>query len=313
MNFFDTVNESLLSDFYPRGWDMQKIDKCCVHPPESILERQYFWNSQFFPVRCDNVECMAMMMGHEIANVIRTTKEDGRPLVLMLPADPLGMYQWTVYFLQQWHIDCKHVHSFSISEWSDKDGNTIESDNKASFQHAIQQAFYSPLKELTVPVSQRNFATQNNLPKYPEKIAALKAKGARLVTIYGIGRMMNIGFWEPQFASEFASEEEWKAQTFRKGAKLHPLTVEQNAVIHFKSRTTLVPCFANTIGPGIFLQSDYTIGGCDGILGGGVIWQGMSLWTTLRYGSSVWVPSSVMPTLPGKLFFQKDLAGPLEA
>ena len=105
--------------------------------------------------------------------------------------------------------------------------------------------------------------------------------------------------------------DEWKKQTHRIGAKLHPLTIEQNAITSFKSRTTLVSCTANTVGPGLFLQSDRTIGGCDGGFGRGMQWQGMSLWVTLRYGSDIWITSSFIPTLPGKLFFLKDLAGPL--
>ena len=41
-------------------------------------------------------------------------------------------------------------------------------------------------------------------------------------------------------------------------------------------------------------------------------WQGLSLWMTLRYGPDPWIPSSFMPTLPGRLFFLQGLAGPLE-
>ncbi|MCD6219335.1 glucosamine-6-phosphate isomerase, partial [Candidatus Calescamantes bacterium] len=96
------------------------------------------------------------------------------------------------------------------------------------------------------------------------------------------------------------------------GAKLHPLTIEQNAITSFKSRTTLVPAYANTIGPGIFLKADWIIGGCDGILGRGMMWQGLSLWVTLRHEPNIWIPSSFMPTLPGRLFFIKELAGPLD-
>ena len=125
--------------------------------------------------------------------------------------------------------------------------------------------------------------------------------------------MCHIAFWEPHFAAEFNSVEEWKKQPYRLGAKLHPLTIEQNAITSFKSRTTLVPCRANTIGPGLFLQSDKIIGGCDGNLGRGMQWQGMSLWTTLRYGPDMWIPSTFMPTLAGKLFFLRELAGPLVA
>ena len=152
-----------------------------------------------------------------------------------------------------------------------------------------------------------------NLPQYAEKIEKLKAEGAKLVVVYGIGRVFHIAFWEPQFAGEFSSEEEWKQQTHRIAANLHPLTIEQNAITSFKSRTTAIPCFANTIGPGLFLQADYAIGGADGVMNRGMMWQGLSFWTTilgtvLIRGS----PSSYMPTLHGKLFFMEELAGPLE-
>ena len=86
-------------------------------------------------------------------------------------------------------------------------------------------------------------------------------------------------------------------QLLRLGAKLHPLTIEQNAITSFKSRTTLVPCRANTIGPGLFLQADYAIGGADGTLGRGMQWQGMSLWMTLRHEKTPWITSSYIPTL----------------
>ena len=51
----------------------------------------------------------------------------------------------------------------------------------------------------------------------------------------------------------------------------------------------------------------------DGIFGRGMQWQGMSLWMTLRYGPTRWITSSWIPTIPGRLFFLKELAGPLIA
>jgi len=98
---------------------------------------------------------------------------------------------------------------------------------------------------------------------------------------------------------------------YRIGAKLHPMTIEQNSLISFKSRVTLIPAYANTIGPGIFLKSDKVIGGVDGVVGRGMNWQGMSFWVTMRYGPDIWVPSSWMPTLPGEFFIVKELEGPL--
>ncbi|MBN2557525.1 MAG: glucosamine-6-phosphate isomerase [Clostridia bacterium] len=313
MNFMDTIKGSLLEGFYPAGWDFGKIDGCCSNSPGDILKRQPFWNRDFIPVECGNINDFDMMMGHEIAMEIRKTADEKRKLAMILPVGPMGMYRWAVYFLKEWGTGAAHVHGFNMDEWSDGDGNTLAPDDPGSFQNAMEQAFYGPLGELTVPPGQRNFATKENLPTYVGKIAALKEEGARLVTVFGIGRMCHIAFWEPQFAGEFSSVDEWKKQTHRTGALLHPLTIEQNAITSFKSRTTLVPCRANTVGPGLFLKSDKIIGGCDGALGRGMQWQGMSLWMTLRYGPDMWVPSSFMPTLPGKLFFLKELAGPLEA
>ncbi|MBD2865468.1 sugar phosphate isomerase family [Paenibacillus oceani] len=313
MDFMSTVKGSMLEGFYPDGWNMAKIDACCDHPPESIGERQSFWHRDFKPVPCENVHDFDMMMGHEIAQNIRRTKEAGKKLAMILPVGPMGMYKWAVYFLQEWNVDCAHVYGFNMDEWSDAEGNTLEPTNPGAFQYAMEQAFYGPLGALTVPPEQRNFATKANLPTYADKIAALKAEGAELITVFGIGRMLHIAFWEPHFAAEYDSSEAWSRDFYRIGAKLHPLTIEQNAITSFKSRTTLVPCRANTIGPGLFLQSDRIIGGCDGALGRGMMWQGMSLWITLRHGPDRWLPSTYMPTLAGKLFYLKELAGPLQA
>ena len=309
MNFLTTVEGSLLEGFYPTGWDMAKIDACC----EKGVAREAFWNKDFNPIECDNINDFDTLMGHEIALQIKLAKDEGRKLAMILPVGPMGMYKWAVYFLTAWNVDCKHVYTFNMDEWSDAEGNTLSSDNPASFEYSMKQAFFDKLGDLTVPEGQRNFATKKNLPTYPEKIAALKAEGAKLVLVFGIGRMCHIAFWEPQFAEDYASEAEWKAAPYRIGAKLHPLTIEQNALTSFKSRTTLVPCRANTIGPGLFLQADYNIGGADGTLGRGMGWQGMSFLTTLHYGPDMNITSTYMPTLPGKLFYLKELAGPLVA
>ena len=309
MDFLSTVKGSLLEDFYPKGWDMAKIDACC----DMGVKRESFWHKDFQPIECDNINDFDTYMGHEIAMQIKLAKEEGKKLAMILPVGPMGMYKWAVYFLTNWKIKCDHVYTFNMDEWADSEGKTLPSDNPASFEYSMKQAFFNPLGEYTIPESQRNFATFENLPTYPEKIKKLKDEGAKLVLVFGIGRMCHIAFWEPQFAEDYASEAEWKNACYRIGAKLHPLTIEQNALTSFKSRTTLVPCTANTIGPGLFLQADYIIGGCDGALGRGMGWQGMSFLTTLHYGPDINITSTFMPTLPGKLFYLKELAGPLVA
>lgn len=310
MDMLSTLTGSYFSEVFPKGWDILRI-KNCIDEPEKYAVRQSFWHEGFAPIPCTNLEEFGVLMGHEIAMQIKLTKEEGRKLILILPVGPMGMYKWVTYFLKEWNVDCKHVYGFNMDEWSDEAGNTLPPSDPAAFQNAMSGAFYEPLGQLTVPVSQRNFATKDNILEYGEKIAALKADGAKQVLIFGIGRVCHIAFWEPHFAAEFETEQEWLAQTHRRGARLHPLTIEQNAITSFRSNWTLIPCCANTIGPAIIFNSDYIIGGADGVLGRSMQWQGQSFWMTLRYGPTPCVPSSYIPTMPGKLFFMSELAGPL--
>lgn len=313
MDLLTTLPGSMMEGFFPKGWDLPKIDRLAGLPPAQLRERQPWWHPQFEPIACDTFEDFDTFMGHEIAREIRLATEAMRPIVFILPVGPMGMYRWAVYFLKEWGIPCNQVHGFNMDEWSDAQGNTLPGDTPGSFQQAMEQAFYGPLGPLTVPPNQRHFALKSELPGYAQQIADLKKAGAKLVTVFGIGRVCHIAFWEPHFAAEFVSEAEWKAQTHRLGARLHPLTIEQNAITSFRSRTTLVPAYANTVGPGLFLAADRIIGGADGALGRGMQWQGMSLRMTLLHEPSPWIPSSYMPTLAGRLFYVRELAGPLEA
>jgi len=313
MDLISTINGSMMQGFLPAGWDLARIDRLAAQPPSALEQRQPWWHPQFTPVRCDSFEDFDTYMGHDIAREIQLARQAGRPIVFILPVGPMGMYRWAVYFLKEWGVSCDHVHGFNMDEWSDAQGNTLPGDQPGGFQHAMEQAFYGPLGSLTVPTRQRHFALPSELPTYAAQIADLKKQGAKLVTVFGIGRVCHIAFWEPHFAGEFADEATWKAQTHRLGARLHPLTIEQNAITSFRSRTTLVPAFANTIGPALFLAADRIIGGADGALGRGMQWQGLSLRMTLLHEPTPWIPSSYMPTLPGRLFYVKELGEPLVA
>jgi glucosamine-6-phosphate deaminase len=313
MDLLTTLPGSMMENFLPAGWDLGKIDSLAARPPEVLADRQGWWHPQFEPVPCPSFEDFDVCMGHEIAREVQLTRQAGRPLAFILPVGPMGMYRWAVYFLKEWGVACDHVHGFNMDEWSDARGNTLPPDKPGAFQHAMEQAFYGPLGSGTVPPRQRHFALKDDLPAYPAQVTDLKKAGAKLVVVYGIGRVCHIAFWEPHFAGEFPGEAEWKAQAFRLGARLHPLTIEQNAITSFRSRTTLVPAWANTIGPALFLAADRAIGGADGALGRGMQWQGLSLRMTLLHEPTPWIPSSYMPTLPGRLFYLRELVGPLVA
>jgi glucosamine-6-phosphate deaminase len=313
MDLLSTYRGSLMEGFLPAGWDLEKIDGLGELSGPDVLQRRPWWHPKFEPVCCANYADFDTFMGHEIAREIQLTRQAGRPLALILPVGPMGMYRWTVYFLREWGVPCDHVHGFNMDEWSDATGNTLPPENAGAFQFAMEQALYGPLGSRTVPAKQRHFALKTELPTYAQQIGDLKQSGAKIVTVFGIGRVCHIAFWEPHFAAEFASLAEWKQQTHRLGARLHPLTIEQNAVTSFKSRTTLVPAYANTIGPALFLSADRIIGGADGSFNRGMQWQGLSLRMTLAHEPTPWIPSSFMPTLAGRLFFVKELAEPLVA
>jgi glucosamine-6-phosphate deaminase len=312
LTMLNTIRGSLIEGFYPKRWDLKRIDRCCDMGLKRVTTPARHWNRQFKAVPTRSVAEMDRQMGDAIADQIEQTRKEGRELAIILPVGPMGMYKTVVARLKAARVKADHVHTFNMDEWSDASGNTMPGNQPGGFEHAMTEALFRPLGKLTMPPAQRNFATRQNLPTYPDKIARLRQAGAKLVTVYGIGRACHIAFWEPQLTAEFPSEQEWKKQTHRLGVALHPLTIEQNALHSFNSRFTLIPCFANSIGPGLFLQSDWCIGGADGAYPDrGAMWQGMSLCVTLQYGPSIWVPSSWMPTLPGRLFFLRNLAGPL--
>lgn len=312
INLMSTLKGSMLEGYFPEGWDLAKIDKLCAQKPATFFKRKSWWNKKFEPVACDSIQDFDAMLGHEIALEISNARKAKRQIAFILPVGPMGMYRWAVYFLKAWNVNCSHVHGFNMDEWSDAKGNSLPARDPGSFQNAMGEAFYGPLGKLTVPKKQRHFATKRALPEFGKKIAALKKRGAKLITVFGIGRACHIAFWEPHYAGEYSSLRAWKKDEYRIAAQLHPMTIEQNAITSFKSRTTLVSTRANTVGPGLFLKSDRIIGGCDGALGRGMSWQAMSLRMTLGHEPTPWIPSTFMPTLPGHLFYLSELADTLE-
>ncbi len=110
MNMLDTLEGSYFSEILPKGWDIARIMECVSNDPATVTDRQSFWNKDFAPYACENLEEFGAYVGHEIAMQIKMTRDEGRKLILILPVGPMGMYKWVVYFLKQWNVDCKHVY-----------------------------------------------------------------------------------------------------------------------------------------------------------------------------------------------------------
>jgi glucosamine-6-phosphate deaminase len=308
LNMLNTIRGSRLERFYPGGWDLARIDRCCAMTLKQLTARARHWDRDFKAIPVDEI---GTPMGDAIADIIESTRKQSRKLAIILPVGPVIMYKQVVRRLRLSATKCDHVTTFNMDEWSDKSGNSMPGDQPGGFEFTMGQWLFNPLGKLTVPKDQRNFATKKNLPTYAGKIADLKRDGALLVTVYGIGRTCHIAFWEPHLA-DGVSLAKWKKQTHCVGVDLHPLTIEQNSLHSFNSRFTLIPCWANTIGPGLFLQSDWCIGGAEGAYPEyRAQWQGLSTCVTLQHRPSPWLPSTFMPTMPGRLFFTRPLAGPL--
>ena len=109
LNMMSTIKGSMLENFFPAGWDLQKIEDCCATPPEHALDRMPHWNKDFRTEECEDVASFNMQMGYEIAKQIKRVRDAGKQMALILSVGPMGMYQWAVYFLRDWNLSLIHI------------------------------------------------------------------------------------------------------------------------------------------------------------------------------------------------------------
>lgn len=320
----DLAEESLV----PKGWLEAKRKKRILElnkKTKSELLRTRGWHKGYQVIPVTSVEEHDTLMGFEIASKIKEQIDLGNYLAIILPVGPMGQYKYVVHWLNIWKTDLSKVYTFNMDEWSNKKGEALKN-SAESFKDAMHRALFDPLKGKINP-KQTNFATQDNLPNYTKKMTALRdlaeKEGTKLFTllVHGIGQGCHIAFWEPHFAEFFPSIEKWKSQTHMLGAPLCVMTLEQNAITSFSSDIFGPSPYANTIGPGIYLNADYVIGGCDGALrqsgneSYSMTWQSQAVHMTLGWGEDdPWVPSAWVPrTLPGKLFVIDYLLEPINS
>ena len=78
LTMLNTIKGSLLEKFYPAGWDLRKIDRCCGLGLKKITTRARFWNRNFKPVVVEDVSEMDQLMGDAIADQIEKTARAAR-------------------------------------------------------------------------------------------------------------------------------------------------------------------------------------------------------------------------------------------
>src|SRR5262245_18413098 len=96
LDMLSTISGSLLENFYPKGWDLARIDACCAMGLKKVTKRAGHWHRQFQPVVVKDVNEMDRKMGISIADQIEQTRKAGRKLAIILPVGPMGMYKTVV-------------------------------------------------------------------------------------------------------------------------------------------------------------------------------------------------------------------------
>src|SRR4029079_8021900 len=55
LSMLTTIKGSLLENFYPKGWDLKKIDACCEMNLKQFTAPKKSWSRDFKPVPVDSV------------------------------------------------------------------------------------------------------------------------------------------------------------------------------------------------------------------------------------------------------------------
>ena len=83
----NTIRGSQLEDFYPKGWDLRRIDACCALGPRGVTKPAKHWDRNFKAIA---VREIGKPMGDAIADVIERTRQRGRRLAIILPVGPVA-------------------------------------------------------------------------------------------------------------------------------------------------------------------------------------------------------------------------------
>lgn len=233
----------------------------------------------------------------DIIRRIREKQEAGERFVGIFPVGPMPQYPIAVRMINALRISCKHVHSFSMDEYADEDGNSAPIDWPGSFQKAMMEQFWCAIdEELRPPPGQIHFPTTDVLADYEKMIDDL---GGADVCYGGIGWCGHIAFWEAHLAAEFDGDLQAFKAAGPRLVELHPMTIMQNALHSFSGDWSWVPPKANTIGPAQIVGAKDRSFWLDGYLGGGISWQRFIARLVAHGPVTPYVPGSILQTLPG--------------
>jgi glucosamine-6-phosphate deaminase len=230
-------------------------------------------------------------MATDLVDRIQRARDDGKRFVAILPVGPVPQYPIAAKMINERGLPLDHVHTFNMDEYADQDGNTAPVSWPASFQRTMMAQFFNRVDgELRPPASQMHFPTTDDLADYGKMIDDL---GGADVVYGGIGWCGHIAFWEAHLGFEYGDDLESYKKAGPRLVELHPMTVMQNALQSFGGDWSWVPPNANTIGPAQILGAKDRSFWMDGVIAGGLAWQGF-IFRLAAFGP-------VSPLVPGSL------------
>ncbi len=233
----------------------------------------------------------------DIVGRIKKALDEDRRFVGIFPVGPMSQYDIAAKIINRFKISMKHVHTFNMDEYADQNGNAAPLEWAGSFQRAMIESFFWKVDEsLRPPLSQIHFPTKNNLQAYGKMI---EDSGGADVCYGGIGWCGHIAFWEAHLGDEFRDDLESYKKAGPRLVELHPMTIMQNALHSFGGDWSWVPPKAYTIGPAQILAAKDRSFWLDGQLGGGMSWQRFIARLVAHGPVNVYVPGSILQTVPG--------------
>lgn len=239
---------------------------------------------------------LARAFGDEILRHVVAAQEEGRSLVLILPAGPMRQYDHAVGRINRERISLRHVTTFNMDEYADEDGVTAPPGWKGSFQYAMRSRFFDRIDPALAPLPEKvHFPSADNIDRYSDMIA--EAGGAD-VCFGGVGWSGHIAFWEPQIGEEFGDDLEAFCAAPARAVELHPMTIMQNALHSFSGDWAAVPPRAVTIGPRDILSARLRSFWLEGSYGPDGAYQRFIARLAAHGPVTPYVPASVLQTAP---------------
>lgn len=281
-----------LADFIPFR-DKAACERIRVIKKEDIRRHP---NPQFKIRVIENADEFYFEFALDIVSRIRQALEEGKKLVLILPAGPIPQYRIAARLINELKVSLRHVYTFNMDEYANEDGETAPESWPGSFKKSMQDNFFSLLdRDLRPPEKQVHFPSSKNIEYYAKMI---EDAGQADVCYGGIGWCGHIAFWEAHLGFEFGDDIEAYRKANPRIVELHPMTIMQNALHSFSGDWSSVPPKAATIGPHQIVGAKERSFWLDGYLGGGVSWQRFIARLVAHGPVNTLVPGSILQTVP---------------